>query len=126
MIDQEMETRPTTTGAGSPQLCGRPQDSQQVAWWPVHEFLTAMLDQANTGPLPWAGTPAWCELADSDPRKLLALAQFGEHHALRIETMQTAQAAASREISAAANWSALAQRIRNRASSPYITRRKSA
>ncbi|OBG43035.1 hypothetical protein A5670_01245 [Mycolicibacterium fortuitum] len=85
-----------------------------------------MVNKANAGPIPWAGTLAWCALADDDPRKLLALAAFGEHHALRIETMQTAQAAASRQISAAADWSALAQRIRNRASSPYIPRRKSA
>lgn len=116
--DRNVETRPLT-GAGSPA-------SQQVSWSETHRFITEMVAKANVGPIPWAGTPAWCALADDDPRKLLALAAFGEHHALRIETMQTAQASASRQISAAADWSALAQRIRNRASSPYIPRRKSA
>ena len=119
MTEATTETRTGTTGAGSPA-------SQQVAWWPVHEFITAAVAQANYGPLPTAGTPAWCALADGDPRKLMALAVAGDHHVLRTETAQAAMADASREISRGADWSAMAQRIRNRASSPYIPRRKSA
>ncbi|WP_343598892.1 DUF2742 domain-containing protein [Mycobacterium sp.] len=88
--------------------------SQQVSWWPVHEFVAAVLAQPNYGPLPWPGTPAWCELAVGDHRKLLALAQFGEHHALRVETAQAARAEASRAIAAAADWLAISRAIRRR------------
>ena len=56
--------------------------SQQVSWWAVHDFVDAVLAQANCGALPWPGTPAWCEMSAGDPRKLLSLAQFGVHHAL--------------------------------------------
>ena len=125
MTDQTVETRAADRGAGSPQLCGRPQSSQQVSWWDTHVFIAAAVANANAGPLPLAGTPAWCELADGDPRKLLALAAAGEHHVLRIETAQAAMADASREISAAADWTAMAQRIRNRPSA-YIPRKRSA
>lgn len=98
--------------------------SQQRAWWPVHEFITALVQQCGAA-LPPAGTPEWCELADGDPRKLLALALDGEHHVLRVETAQMARAEASREIAAAANWTAMATRIRNR-DNTYIPRRKGA
>ncbi|WP_199254455.1 DUF2742 domain-containing protein [Mycolicibacterium mengxianglii] len=93
-------------------------DSQAVAWWPTHEFITALIGQANN--LPTAGTPAWCALSDADPRKLLALAAAGEHHCLRVETAQEAMADASREISTMAPWSQVG-RGRGRA---YIPRRK--
>lgn len=87
--------------------------SHQVSWWPAHEFLAAVLAQANVGPLPWAGTPAWCELADGDPRKLLAMAVAGEHHVLRIETAQAALAEASQAVSAAADWTRIGQHNRD-------------
>lgn len=98
------------SAAGS--MSGRHQRiaSEQVSWWPVHEFLEAVLAQANTGPLPPAGTPAWCELATGDPRKLLALAAAGEHHVLRIETAQVAMAEASRSISASEDWGHIGRR----------------
>lgn len=95
--------------------------SQQRAWWPVHEFISALTQQTG-GPLPGAGTPEWCALADGDPRKLLALALDGEHHVLRIETAQIARAEASREIAAAADWSGLARRITSRTPDNYIPR----
>lgn len=88
--------------------------SQQRAWWPCHEFLKAVLAQANVGPLPQAGTPEWCELSDGDPRKLLALAVDGEHHVLRIETAQEACAEASRGVSAAVDWTCIAREVRQR------------
>lgn len=97
-------------------------DSRQRAWWPVHEFITALVQRQNYGALPAAGTPEWCELADGDPRKLLALALDGEHHVLRIETAQIARAEASREIAAAADWSGLARHITSRNGSNYIPR----
>ncbi|WP_263425161.1 DUF2742 domain-containing protein [Mycobacterium avium] len=77
--------------------------------------MERMLAQADTGPLCWAGTPDWCAMADGDPRKLLALAMDGVHHVLRKEVAQTAQAAASRAISAAADWTAIGNQIRSRA-----------
>ncbi|ART69104.1 hypothetical protein BTO20_11370 [Mycobacterium dioxanotrophicus] len=72
----KLETRTDSHGAGSPA-------SQQVSWWPVHQFLESVVAQANYGPLPIAGTPAWQQLADGDPRKLLAVAMSGEHWVLR-------------------------------------------
>ncbi len=96
--------------------------SRQVAWWPVHEFISALVGQVNA--LPVAGTPAWCSLSDDDPRKLLALAVAGEHHVLRVEVAQAAMADASREISGAAPWSALAQRVVQGRGGAHIERRK--
>lgn len=98
--------------------------SQQVAWWPTYEFMAALLEQANVGPLPSAGTPSWCELSDGDPRKLLALAEAGVHHALRVDTAQDALAEASREIAATDDWLAVAQRVRTNRGPAYIPRRK--
>lgn len=99
MTHAKTETRPLT-GAGSPA-------SQQVSWWSVHEFIAAVIEQVNHGALPTAGTPAWCELADGDPRKLLALAVAGEHHVLRVEAGQIAVAEASRCVASSAKWSEL-------------------
>jgi Protein of unknown function (DUF2742) len=100
--------------------------SQQVSWWSTHTFLDAMLAQANVGPLPAAGTPAWCAMADGDPRKLLALAVDGEHHVLRKEVAQTAHADASRAISGAVDWRALSREIHQRrgfyAQKPWLRR----
>ncbi|MCF6386531.1 DUF2742 domain-containing protein [Mycobacterium sp. MBM] len=97
-----------------------------MAWWPVHEFLAQVLAQANVGPLPWVGSPAWCGLAADDPRKLLALAVAGEHWALRTEVGQAAMAEASRAVSSAADWAAAARDHQRRAaairSGSYIPR----
>lgn len=97
--------------------------SRAVAWWPVHEFIAALTAQA--GHLPMAGTPAWCELPDDDPRKLLALAADGEHHVLRVEIAREARAEASKAIAAGADWSAVSSEIRNLKSSKRIPRRVS-
>jgi hypothetical protein len=86
-------------------------ESQQVSWLEVHTFVDALLAQANCGALPWPGTPAWCEMSAGDPRKLLALAQFGVHHALRVETAQQARADASRAVSGAVDWPALSREM---------------
>ena len=86
--------------------------SQQVSWWDTHLFITELTKHCDD--LPAAGTPAWCALTNDDSRKLLALAVAGEHHVLRVETAQEALAAASRTVSAAADWSAIANEIRRR------------
>lgn len=104
-----------------------PTASQAVSWYPVHEFLQAVLAQANCGPLPWPGTPSWCELSDGDPRKLLALAEFGQHHALRLELNQEARAEASHAVAASADWPSIAREVRRHADAvrtgAYIPRR---
>ncbi len=89
-------------------------ESRSVAWWPVHEFLAALLAHVND--LPAAGTPAWCLLGDGDPRKLLAVAAAGEHHVLRVEMAQEAHADASKAVAATADWSTVASEIQQRAS----------
>jgi hypothetical protein len=94
--------------------------SQQVSWWSVHEFVSAVLDQANGWPL--VGTPAWCSLAHDDPQKWAALFDAARHHALRIEANQQALAETSRDISGAADWPAIATEIFQRRSSAYIPR----
>lgn len=111
-----------------PGLRAGPPRSQQVSWWPCHEFITTLAVQANSMPI--AGTPEWCGLADGDSRKLLALALAGEHHVLRVETAQQAFAEASREIAAAVDWSTVAREIQQRnsfyAERPWLRRKGSA
>jgi hypothetical protein len=81
----------------------------QVSWWSTHEYLAAYLAPADLGAVPAAGTPAWCDLDFDDPRKLLALAIDGEHHVLRVEVAQVAECQASRDVSAAADWTQISQ-----------------
>lgn len=118
MSHSKNEDAAARSGGGTPQ-------SQQRAWWPVHQFIEAVVAQANHGPIPAAGTPAWTELADGDPRKLLAVAIDGEHWTLRIETNQMASAEASREIATGADWSTQAKRLRGRSGDAYIPRKAS-
>ncbi len=87
--------------------------AHSVAWWPVHEYVEQLLAQADSG-WPVAGTPAWCALPDGDPRKVFALIAASEHHVLRMEAAQEARAEASKAISAAADWPAVAREIRHR------------
>lgn len=98
--------------------------SRQVSWWPCHEFITELVAAANIGPLPLAGTPAWLALADTDPKKLLALAEAGSHSVLRWEASQEAAAEASKAIAAAEDWPAVARCIRAGRGAAYIPRRK--
>jgi hypothetical protein len=56
-----------------------------------------------------AGTPEWCALDDNDPVKTAALFDAAQHFALRVETCQQAQCDASRAVSGAADWSAIAK-----------------
>jgi len=62
-----------------------------------------------------AGTPEWCALDDNDPVKTAALLDAARHWALRVDTCQEAACEASRDISAAADWSTVARKnlVRN-------------
>jgi hypothetical protein len=78
-----------------------------VSWWLVHEFVCPFLDSVDSWPL--AGSVAWCSLNDDDPIKWVSLFDAAQHHALRMETAQQALANASRDVAAAADWSAIAR-----------------
>lgn len=88
--------------------------SQEVNWWATHLFIEAAVAQANCGPIPIAGTPAWAELADGDPRKLLALAVAGEHHVLRTEIGQEIRAQAAEDVWGGEDWSQAARQVQRR------------
>ena len=88
------------------------RSSSQVSFAESLAFLERVAPDRD--PSLWPGTPAWCELDDSDPRKLVALAEFGLHHALRVEVAQQARADASRAVSAAADWSAIGREVHAR------------
>jgi Protein of unknown function (DUF2742) len=107
------ESSPDDTSKGNPQSSVRIVSSQQVSWWSVHEFVSAVLDQVDGWPM--LGTPAWCSLAHDDPRKWAAVLDGGQHHALRLELNQEARADASRAVSQSVDWPALAREINQRA-----------
>lgn len=98
--------------------------SQQCCWWSVHVFVADRLERV--GDWPMAGTPAWCALDDADPAKWAALLDAAQHWALRLETCQEARADASRAVSGALDWSALAHEINQRtefyAARPWLRR----
>jgi len=99
-------------------------ESQQVSWWDTHVFIAELVAHYNNVPV--AGTPRWCALDGSDPRKLIAVAIDGVHHVLRKETAQQARAEASRDVCSSADWAFIArsvQRIANlRESRPWMNR----
>jgi hypothetical protein len=94
--------------------------SSAVSWCSVHEHVAPLLEAAGSWPM--VGTPEWCDLDDDDPRKLAALLDAARHWALRLETCQQARAEASRDISAAADWPAIADHIRRRRASLHSPR----
>lgn len=90
-----------------------------VSWWSVHEYVAPTLAAAVEWPM--AGTPAWCDLDDTDPVKWAAICDAARHWALRVETCQAASAEASRDVSAAADWPAVSREIQRRRDA-YIRR----
>lgn len=86
--------------------------ARQVSWWSVHEYVAPVL--ARVGEHPTIGTPAWCALRDDDPRKVAAVFNAAQHWSLQLEMNQEAKAEASRAISAAADWPAVASEIQQR------------
>jgi hypothetical protein len=84
-----------------------PLASRTVDWWEVHLFVERTITKVTSWPM--VGTLAWQRLDDRDPAKWAAVLAAGVHHALRLELAQDAMAEASQDISAAADWPALAQ-----------------
>ncbi|ADT97185.1 DUF2742 domain-containing protein [Mycolicibacterium gilvum] len=108
MTDKKIVDARADNGAGTP------ASSQEVSWWAVHQFVSALVHQVKNATLPWAGTPAWRDLDDDDPRKLIALAVAGEHWALRVEIGQERRAQAAEDVWAGADWSAESQKMLRR------------
>ena len=96
-------------------------ESHTVDWWSVHLYAEPTLTEVGSWPM--VGTLAWQHLPTGDPAKLAAVLDAARHWALRIENNQTAMAEASREISAAADWTAVARNLQRRKSGVYIPRR---
>jgi Protein of unknown function (DUF2742) len=86
--------------------------SQAVSWLSVHEFVSAVISQADS--FPTVGTPAWRALPDDHPAKLAAIFDAAQHHSLRLELNQEARAEASKAISGAADWPAIAREVLTR------------
>ncbi|WP_230865192.1 DUF2742 domain-containing protein [Mycobacterium canetti] len=97
----------------------QPTASRTVQWWPVHLFVVPLLEEVGSWPL--VGSLTWQQLPDDHPAKTAAVYDGARHHALRIETAQTALAEASQAISGAQDWPALSRDIRRR-SGIYIPR----
>lgn len=86
--------------------------AQQTSWWRVHKYVEPLLAAAETWPL--LGSPAWCELPDDDVRKVAAVFDGAQHHALRLEMGQEARAQASRDVAAAADWQTIGKNSETR------------
>jgi Protein of unknown function (DUF2742) len=114
-------------GGDAPSSVSAPIYSQQVNWWQVHSFVAPLLAAVDSWPSP--GSVPWCELSDDDPVKWAALLDAAQHWALRLETCQQARCDASREVSDAVDWSAVAREINQRtdfyAARPWLKRRVS-
>ncbi|CAJ1495117.1 DUF2742 domain-containing protein [[Mycobacterium] burgundiense] len=97
--------------------------NRQINYVTVYEFLR---HQLGDKPAVLPGTPAWQLLPDDHPDKWRAVLWAAIWWCLSEDTRQEAMAESSREISSAAPWSALAQRVAQGRSSAYIERRKAA
>jgi hypothetical protein len=101
--------------------------SAAVSWWDVHTFVAPQLE--TVGHWPMVGTPAWCRLSWNDPEKWAAILDAAQHWALRVETCQQAHCDASHAVSAAVNWTRIAESNRNHAEfyaeRPWLKRRSS-
>ena len=96
-----------------------PTASRTVDWYSVCLFVDPIL--AGVGSWPMAGSVTWQQLDDTDPAKWAALLDGARHHSLRIDTAQAALADASRAISGATDWRAIARQTQRRAG-VYIPR----
>ncbi len=95
-------------------------ESRTVDWWSVHRYAEPTLTAAASWPM--VGSLPWQHLPTDDPAKLAAVLDAARHWALRVETAQDAMAEASRAISTAADWPAVARGMQRRRSGVYIPR----
>lgn len=93
--------------------------AREIDWYSVAAFAAPLLARFTSLPLP--GTPTWCSLPDTDPRKVAALVSVARYWAFDAACRQDAMIQASEAISAAADWAAVARQIRARRSA-YIPR----
>lgn len=103
-----------------------PIGNQQVEWYEsVYLYVAPFLDEV--GEWPTIGTVAWRALDDDDPRKIAAILDASQHWALRLETGQIARCGASRDISAAEDWTRVGtELVQHRsfyAARPWLRRR---
>jgi hypothetical protein len=76
--------------------------SREVSWWAVHQFVEPFLMRVAEWPL--AGSVEWELLEDHDERKMAALLDAAQHHALRVDTAQAALVEAAQAVHSAADW----------------------
>ncbi|MCX2712052.1 DUF2742 domain-containing protein [Mycolicibacterium sp. J2] len=101
--------------------------SRMVSWFEVYRFAERWAAANGQHIIGYAalipGTPQWCALPDDDARKLLALVLGGVREALNHDVTQELRADAGRVVADSADWSAIAQRVRNGRGPAYIPRR---
>ncbi|MGV9827002.1 DUF2742 domain-containing protein [Gordonia sp. NPDC003429] len=88
-----------------------------ITWGPVRDFVYRVIGGRTTTII--AGTPEWIALDDADPAKTDALITAGsrwvlEHQLDQLDEQRAAAKATAIDISQARDWSAVAQRIRDR------------
>lgn len=98
--------------------------SRQVSWPEVNRFITEVVKAANLGPLPLAGSPAWCALPDDSMEKLIALADAGQHAVLQWDIAQETRAQAAKTIATAEDWPHIARCIRSGRGPAYVPKSK--
>ena len=91
--------------------------STPINWQPVHTFVGRLLAGRTTTII--AGTEEWIALPDDDPAKTIALLTAGSRWCLeteldQIDLRRAAAKAAAVDLAQARDWSAVAQRIRDR------------
>ncbi|MBM7278279.1 DUF2742 domain-containing protein [Gordonia rubripertincta] len=84
----------------------------------VRDYVQRLVGIAG-GPTPDVGSPEWCALADGDRAKLIAVLTAGtravlEEELAAIDDRRRALKAASVEVAASADWTAVARRVRDR------------
>jgi hypothetical protein len=91
--------------------------SREIDWYSVWCFVRPLLRRT----CPYPGTPAWITLSDHDPAKLAAVLLAGALRSLNESARQDAEREASHAVSTAADWTAVARRVRGRGPA-YIPR----
>ncbi|MDZ7884748.1 MAG: DUF2742 domain-containing protein [Mycobacterium sp.] len=97
--------------------------TRAVDFYEVHRLVTPILDAIE--PWPVAGTLTWQQLDDTDPTKWAAVLDIARYGTLHLQLRQEALTQASHDVSAAADWPAIARALRADRG-PYIPRKATA